>query len=75
MQCARAMFSSVACPVPKYVLCTLSYKWYGPKYEDGEWKIRTNQELDNLNKGEKYSKMDKGAKDKLAGSTGESGGG
>jgi hypothetical protein len=25
---------------------------YGPKYEDGEWKIRTNRELEELNKGE-----------------------
>jgi hypothetical protein len=25
---------------------------YGRKYEDGEWKIRTNRELQELNKGE-----------------------
>jgi len=25
---------------------------YGPRYEDGEWKIRTNRELEELNKGE-----------------------
>jgi hypothetical protein len=24
---------------------------YGPKYEDGEWKIRKNRELEDLNKG------------------------
>ena len=24
---------------------------YGPKYEDGEWKSRTNQELGELSKG------------------------
>jgi hypothetical protein len=24
---------------------------YGPKYEDGEWKIRTNRELEESNKG------------------------
>jgi hypothetical protein len=24
---------------------------YGSKYEDGEWKIRTNRELEVLNKG------------------------
>jgi hypothetical protein len=24
---------------------------YGPKYEDGEWKIRTNRELEELNEG------------------------
>ena len=26
---------------------------YGPKYEDREWKSRTNQELEELGKGEK----------------------
>ena len=39
----------------------------GPKYEDGEWKSRTNRELEEMSKGEN-SKMDKGAKDKLVGS-------
>jgi hypothetical protein len=29
---------------------------YGPKYEDGEWKIRTNRELEELNKGENIVK-------------------
>jgi hypothetical protein len=24
---------------------------YGPKYEDGEWKNRTNRELEELSKG------------------------
>ena len=48
---------------------------YGPKYEDGEWKSRMNRELEEVNKRRKYSKMDKGAKDKLAGSPGENGGG
>jgi hypothetical protein len=33
---------------------------YGPKYEDGEWKIRTNRELEVLNKGEKIVKWIKG---------------
>jgi hypothetical protein len=28
----------------------------GPKYEDGEWKIRTNRELEELNKGENIAK-------------------
>jgi hypothetical protein len=46
---------------------------YGPKYEDGKWKIRTNRELEEINKGKKYSKMEKGAKDKLVGSPGENG--
>jgi hypothetical protein len=29
---------------------------YGPKCEDGEWKIRTNQELEKLNKVENIVK-------------------
>jgi hypothetical protein len=29
---------------------------YGPKYEDGEWKIRTNRELEELSKGENVVK-------------------
>jgi len=29
---------------------------YGPKYEDGEWKIRTNRELEELSKGENIVK-------------------
>jgi len=29
---------------------------YGPKYEEGEWKIRTNRELEELNKGENIVK-------------------
>jgi hypothetical protein len=33
---------------------------YGPKYEDGEWKIRTNRELEYLNKGENIVKWIKG---------------
>jgi predicted aminopeptidase len=45
---------------------------YGAKYEDGEWKSRTNRELEELRR--KYGKMDKGAKDKLAGLPGENGG-
>jgi len=46
---------------------------YGPKYEDGEWKSRTNRELEELSKGENILKWIKGAK--LAGSPGENGGG
>jgi hypothetical protein len=40
----------------------MAYFWkifrtiYGPNYEDGEWKIRTNQELEELNKGENIVK-------------------
>ena len=33
---------------------------YGPKYEDVGWKIRTNRELDGLNKGENIVKWIKG---------------
>jgi hypothetical protein len=33
---------------------------YGPKYEDGEWKIKTNRELEDLNKGENIIKWIKG---------------
>jgi hypothetical protein len=31
-------------------------KTYGPKYEDGEWKSRTNRELEELSKGENIVK-------------------
>jgi hypothetical protein len=48
---------------------------YGPKYENGEWKSRTNRELEEMNEGENCSKMDEGAKHKLARSPGENGGG
>ena len=33
---------------------------YGPKYEDGEWKSRTNRELGELNKVENIVKWIKG---------------
>ena len=33
---------------------------YGPKYEDGEWKIRTNRELEDLNKRENIVKWIEG---------------
>jgi len=33
---------------------------YGAKYEDGEWKIRTNRELEELSKGENIVKWIKG---------------
>jgi len=35
-------------------------KIYGPKYEDGEWKSRTNRELEELSKGENIVKWIKG---------------
>ena len=47
---------------------------YGPKYENGEWKSRTNRELEKMSKGRKYSKMDERAKDKLVRSPRENGG-
>jgi hypothetical protein len=33
---------------------------YGPKYENGEWKIRRNRELEEMNKGENIVKWIKG---------------
>ena len=33
---------------------------YGPKYENGEWKSRTNRELDEKSKGENIVKWIKG---------------
>ena len=48
---------------------------YGAKYEKGEWKCRTNRELEEMRKGENIVKMDKRAKDKLVGSPRENGGG
>ena len=33
---------------------------YGPKYENGEWKIRTNRELEEMSKGENIVKWIKG---------------
>jgi hypothetical protein len=33
---------------------------YGPKYEHGEWKIRTNRELKETSKGENIVKWIKG---------------
>ena len=38
----------------------ITVKIYGPKYEDGEWKIRTNRELEEVNKGENIVKWIKG---------------
>ena len=48
---------------------------YGPKHENGERKSRTNRELADMSKREKYSKMDKWARDKLVWLPGENGGG
>ena len=33
---------------------------YGPKYENGEWKSRTNQELEEMREGENIVKWIKG---------------
>jgi len=33
---------------------------YGPKYESGEWKCRTNRELEEMSKGENIVKWMKG---------------
>ena len=33
---------------------------YGPKYENGEWKSRTNRELEEISKGENIVKWIKG---------------
>ena len=35
-------------------------RMYGPKYENGEWKIRTNRELEEMSKGENIVKWIKG---------------
>jgi len=39
----------------------------GPKYEDGEWKSRTNRELEEMSKGEKIVKWIKGQRISLLG--------
>ena len=46
--------------------CKLLYI-FGPKYEDGEWKIRKNRELEELNKGEDIVKWIKGQRLRLLG--------
>jgi hypothetical protein len=33
---------------------------YGPKYENGEWRSRTNRELEEMSKGENMVKLIKG---------------
>jgi hypothetical protein len=48
------------------------FRIYGPKHENGEWKSRTNRELEEMSKGQN---MDKRAKDKLVRSPRENGGG
>ena len=46
---------------------------YGPRYENGEWKSRTNRELEGMSKGENIVKWIKGQKDNLVRSSGENG--
>jgi len=48
---------------------------YGPKYENGEWKSRTNRELEEMSKGKNIVKWNKRAKDKLVRSPRENRGG
>jgi len=43
-------------PKLKTIGCTA----YGPKYESGEWKSRTNRELEEISKGENKVKWIKG---------------
>ena len=65
----------------KEVQAVLIFEWkifrrmYGAKYGNGEWKSRTNRELEEMSKGENIVKMDKRAKDKLVRSPRENGGG
>jgi len=40
---------------------------YGPKYENGEWKIRTNRELEEMSKGENIVKCIMGRRISLLG--------
>ena len=40
---------------------------YGPKYENGEWKSRTNRELEEMSKGENIVKWIKGQRISLLG--------
>jgi len=48
---------------------------YAPKYENREWKSRTNRELEDTSIGENIVKWIKRAKDKLVRSPRENGGG
>src|SRR5215475_8484138 len=42
------------------ISCRVTKRVYGPKYENGEWKSRTNRELEELIKGENIVKWIKG---------------
>ena len=39
---------------------SIYFEIYGPKYENGEWKSRTNRELEEMSKGENIVKWIKG---------------
>jgi hypothetical protein len=47
-------------PGHKYRICTVPI--FGPKYENGEWKGRTNRELEEMSKGENILKGINGQK-------------
>jgi hypothetical protein len=51
--------SIVSCQPKLFVTQTVG-RIYGPKYEEGEWKSRTNRELEELSKGENIVKWIKG---------------
>jgi hypothetical protein len=44
----------------KYLCATYYCRIYGPKYENGEWKSRTNRELEEMSKVENIVKCIKG---------------
>jgi hypothetical protein len=41
-------------------VCFIFRRIHGTKYEDGDWKSRTNRELEELSKGENIVKLIKG---------------
>jgi hypothetical protein len=49
----------VSCQLKLFVTQTVR-RIYGPKYEDEEWKSRTNRELEELSKGENIVEWIKG---------------
>jgi len=46
--------------VLKKLICNLFRRMYGAKYENGEWKSRTNRELEEMSKRENIVKWIKG---------------